>query len=210
MRYRELLEDNHDGLVQQGFDVTEILYHGSSTRFSTFDMKKARTAKHIYTSPSRETAATYGDHVYECFGRQYPQADLIDDNEGLIRRLAETFFDRFEDAVEPDEGLQALKARIFQEILAHDPDAAEWDAEDDPRYKTLRRKLAIEYTADILQNGRVYESADGKGYFQDEIIDECLWLGYKSVRLFDYNSEGDWVSVVFGNPEDVVIVREIS
>jgi hypothetical protein len=72
-----------------GFDTSEILYHGTDADFETFDRTKARTAAHIYTSPDLETSEGYGDHVYAVYGRQQPQAVLTaeDCDYTLLRRI---------------------------------------------------------------------------------------------------------------------------
>lgn len=215
MRYRELFEEANTvedllALVNRGFDASP-LYHGSKAEFSVFDPNMARTAKHIYTSPDVNTASAYGDNVYECIAIQKPQANLIDDYK-LIAELAETFVDYFIDSVEMDRDLFALAQSIKDELQAADPELEYEDARDaaleDPRYKALEHKKAVEFAADLITSSRIYDF-DYRGRVQDEIMDECFGRGYKSVRFYDHSSHGESISVVFADPKNLVILKKV-
>jgi hypothetical protein len=196
-----------DALRAQGFDVDHVLYHGSNEVFDSFDRGKARTADDIYTTPDPDTAAAYGDIVYICYGRQDPQADWIDDYK-LVAKLAETFAEEHYDDIESDEDLQALKAEIFQELLASDPDAFEFDAEDDPRFKAMKHQIAVTYVANKISSGDTYEISSR---FQDALMQECWAMGYRTVRFADPspNGGGESIAVVFQNADDIVIVGRL-
>lgn len=196
-----------DALREQGFNVDEALYHGTNENFVAFDRSRARTANDIYTTPDPDTARAYGDNVYVCYGRQEPQADWIHDD-ALTVKLAETFAEDHYGDIESDEDLQALKDQIFQELLATDPDAFEYDAEDDPRYKELQHQIAVRYVHDKIISGDTYGISSR---FQDGLMQECWALGFRSVRFADPSPHGggESVAVVFQNGEDVLIVGRL-
>lgn len=75
--------------TDEGFDTSEILYHGTDAEFETFDRAKTKTAAHIYTSPDIDTANEYGINVYAVYGRQEPQAVLTaeDMDYDLVKRV---------------------------------------------------------------------------------------------------------------------------
>jgi hypothetical protein len=192
-------------LEAQGFDISEPLYHGTSAEFEQFDRSMSRSAADIYTAPDINTASAYGPNIYLCVGRQDPQADLADDHHS-INHVLDTFAEEYEDSVEDDESLTELKANIIEQGYANDPDYDDWDAEDDPRYKALKRKLAREYVYDMIRGGEIYGA---QGSFQDRIAYELLGSGYKSIRFLDPSQTGESISVVFGSPEDVKILKKI-
>ena len=60
------------------FESTEeVLYHGSNEpNLVQFDLNKARTAKHIYTTPDPNVARQYGKYLYTVTAEQQPQFHL--------------------------------------------------------------------------------------------------------------------------------------
>lgn len=188
--------------------LPEHLFHGTDASFEEFDRSKARTARHIYTSPDPETASFYGKNVFQCEARG-PQADLTGDDvesSKLIHRLAEIYADRFYDAVNDDETLKAIRQQLMAE--SDDPDISEWDVEDDPRYTEAREKTAVAFAYQVFTDGKVYEY-DMRGNLQDSILDEVFSWGYKSIRFIDHNSQGQSLSVVIDNADDVKIIGKL-
>ena len=73
----------------------EILYHGSKVdNLDRFDMSKAKTAKHIYTSPDRETAQGYGKFLYRVYGSTQPQFRLDPEYTVEEAKVYQTLFDQ--------------------------------------------------------------------------------------------------------------------
>lgn len=206
---KQLEQNKLKELQQQGFDVNEPLYHGSNASFTEFNRGFNRTANDFYFSPDIETARGYGKHVYMCYGRQHPQADLINDYK-LIGELAEDFAEHRYDAVEQDEELESLKNEIIQELRSKstdEDDIFDWEAEDDPRYVQLKHQLAKKDMADLIMSGNLYGT---RGSLQDHVMSHCFGSGYRSVRFTDPSHFGESISVVFNNPSDVVIFKKIS
>ena len=160
------------GLLEQsdGFTTSEILYHGTNEEFDAFDRMKAKTARHIYTTPDIETAKQYGRHVYVVYGRQSPQANLTAENcdYELLKKLYEE--GEFESG---------------------------WD-------------LSFDDFHERITSGELYGATGG---FQNEVIETCLGMGYKTVRITDgipgsYGGFGD--SVIFDDPNDLKIIKKLS
>ena len=194
--------------------VDEILYHGTREEFDAFDLSKARTAQHIYTSPDFDTAAYYGPIVYECRAMG-PQADITaDEGWKLNARLAEVFADRFYDAIESDETLMDAKHAAAQRILdaSSDPDMtldeAMWYVDEDAEFIRVREQVARQYALHLFTEGKVYEY-DMNGRLQDDILGEVFSWGYHSIRFTDSNPDGAWISVVIDDPAHIQIIRRV-
>lgn len=205
-------DDILNNLSTQGFDITEPLFHGSTVEFNKFDRKFNRTASDIYTSPSYDTAKGYGDNVYLVTGKQNKQADLLDDWQ-LLSKLADVFADQFENSVETDEELTRFRESLMQELIDNSDDdnydkfEAKIDAEDSEEYKQALRNCAKQYALEVLQSSTIYN--DYGRNMQDNILSECFDMGYTSVRFYDGSSSGEPISVVFHNPEDLIILKKV-
>lgn len=202
-------------LASEGFDVKEVLYHGTNQKFAEFDRSYLRTAAHFYTTPDPRTAAYYGENVYACFGKQDPQADLLGDDPesaALLREVCNEFAGEFHDSVQP--AVAELKQDIAQRLHAarHGEDYtemdAEWDAEDSAEYQAALDHEARQYVWELITSatGDLYGF---NGKFQDRMVNYCLRKGYRSVRFYDHNTQGEPVSVVFGGASDIVIVGQM-
>lgn len=101
MRLYELNESmgiSTAGFRQKGFNVTEMLYHGSFWDFDEFTTRHEGTSKYLFTSPQRNFADEYGRYLYTCFGRQDKQVDLRSNGkvvEKLVRAHLDTFLERY-------------------------------------------------------------------------------------------------------------------
>jgi hypothetical protein len=47
------------------------------------------------------------------------------------------------------------------------------------------------------------------GSFQNAVMNECFGMGFRSVRLYDMNPEGEPVSVVFKVASDITIIGRL-
>lgn len=153
----------------EGFDTSEILYHGTDTEFENFDRSKVRTAAHIYTSPEIETARHYGHIIYAVYGRQEPQAVLTaeDMDYDLARRLH--------------------RRGAFRK---------HWG-------------LSLVDLTELISNGELY-SYNSNSRLQDDVIDTCLSMKYKSVRISDPVPGGGYSdSVIFSDINDLQIVERV-
>ena len=195
--------------------IDEPLYHGTEAEFDAFDLAKNRTAKHIYTSPDLVTASTYGPIVYECRAMG-PQADISIETADyrLLSKLAETFADRFYDAIQDTDEMVAAKEEAIERLVAAstDPDydhsEAEWDVDEEPEFLRVREQHARAFAMELFTEGKVYDY-DMKGRLQDDILDEVFSWGYHSICFTDSNSEGAWLSVVIDEPAHVKIISRV-
>lgn len=152
-----------------GFDTSEVLYHGTDAEFEAFDRKMARTASHIYTSPDLSTSEKYGAHVYAVYGRQEPQAVLTAED---------------------------CDYKVLRKVYRKG------------NYKR-NHGLSLNDFAELVTNAELY-NYDYKGNFQDEVVDDCLALGYRSVRITDGKPGGGYSdSVIFGDPANLEIIEKV-
>ena len=208
-------------LTAAGYDTSEVLYHGTRYEFDEFDRKELRTANHFYTAPDPRTAGYYGDTIYACFGKQDPQADLTDDSREahqLLKKIAMELASDYEGHVEDsDEDLQTLVRAMVERLLDEhededDEDYDQWDAENDAKqteeYRLALRKTATNYLIEIMTSAGS-ELYGLNGSLQNNIMSECFGMGYKSVRIYDTNSEGDPISVIFQHATDIAIIGRL-
>lgn len=154
-----------------GFDTHEILYHGTNEEFDQFDRSKSRTAAHIYTSPDKETAEQYGDHVYAVYGRQQPQAVLTAED---------------------------CDYRTLRRVYKYGGFKRRWD-------------LSFDDLAELVIESNLYNYSSSSG-LQDDVIDTCFSLKFRSVRISDAipGGYGYSDSVIFDKPEDLQIVERLA
>lgn len=206
-------------LTAAGYDTDEVLYHGTRYEFDEFDRKELRTANHFYTAPDPRTAGYYGNTIYACVGKQQPQADLTDDSREayqLLKKIAMELASDYEDHVEDqDDDLEALLGDMMERLLAEhedDEDYDQWDAKNDAKqteaYKVALRKAAANYLIEIMTSAGS-ELYGLNGSLQNSIMSECFGMGYKSVRIYDTNSEGDPISVIFQHATDIAIIGRL-
>lgn len=201
--------------------IEEVLYHGTQVEFDAFDASKARTARHLYTSPDINTALYYGPIVYECRVRG-PQADITENGDhDLIQKIAETYAYSFEEEVKYGQSewgetfarVQQIKATVINRLMAEhadDPDYtdldAQWDAEEDEEFKAAVRQAAVAQAFDAITTGNLYETTS---HLQDAILEEVFALGFNSIRFTDPNSQGESLSVVAKSPADIQIIQRV-
>ena len=202
-----------------GYATDEVLYHGTRYEFDEFDRKELRTANHFYTAPDPRTAAYYGDTIYACFGKQDPQADLTDDSREahkLLKQIAAALASDYEGHVEDsDEDLEAIRQNIVERLFAEhedDEDYDQWDAENDAKqteeYKIALHNAARNYLIEIMTSAGS-ELYGLNGSLQNSVMSECFGMGYKSVRIYDTNSQGDPISVIFEHATDITIIGRL-
>ena len=206
-------------LSTAGYDTDEVLYHGTRYEFDEFDRKELRTANHFYTAPDPRTAAYYGDTIYACFGKQDPQADLTDDSREahkLLKQIATALASDYEGHVEDsDEDLEAVRRNIVERLFAEhedDEDYDQWDAENDAKrteeYRHALHNAATNYLIEIMTSAGS-ELYGLNGSLQNSVMSECFGMGYKSVRIYDPNSQGDPISVIFQHATDITIIGRL-
>lgn len=143
------------GLAQKGYNVREMLYHGSFWDFSSFTDVHKGTSKYLFTTPQKQTADTYGRYLYTCYARQDKQVDLRSN-----RKVVEKVIRANIDAV--------LERHRFQ-LKSKREDA--------------RKEEAFRYGVKYLsQHGPTYNGGDD---LQNDIISECFGLGFTSIRTYD-------------------------
>jgi hypothetical protein len=206
----------------RGYDVSEILYHGTDTEFQEFSRLMLRTADDFYTTPDVRSASFYGKIIYMCIGKQHPQADLLNDSfesKKLLHKIAEELYSDYTDHVEHnDEELKEIKKQIIEDLLNQNSDNENydnWDAdndsEKDQRYIARLKSATIEYLIEVITSAdeRLYGYVAG-GNIQAKVMKECFGMGYRSVRIYDANPKGHPVSVVFKNEHDIFILGKVS
>lgn len=201
-------------LLASGFNVDLVLFHGSDTEFKEFSLSKSRSAEHIYTSPDYETAGAYGEHLYACFGKTNPLADLIDNYETISKVAKEYSYtvERDMQYIYTDE-YDALIDEIAEEMMLADPeldeDDAKSEAEDDPRVEEWVERKAVEYTSEQIETGELYQT-DSR--MQDAIMNACYGLGFNCVRFRDSAptaSGGEDESYVLGDSSNLFIIKQL-
>ena len=234
-----LLENSIDEITlgklkSSGYDVDDLLYHGTNAEFDKFDRSFSRTASHIYTTPDPNTASNYGKNVYKVAPRIKKMADLIEDYE-LLNRLSIELAEQFardlrytyktHDAIYSDKGLlervpilvskkEEVDKRFadIKEMIFRDSEVGEEDLADELRYSDeydelmdeLRLLIARADVYELLRSSKVYEYDNGK--LRDEVMDICYGWGYNCVRFYDYSLFGESESIVFEDAEDLVIL----
>jgi hypothetical protein len=169
-------------LQSQGYDVSEILYHGSRRDLDSLEVGHGRTA-HIYTSPDPRTASYYGAHIHILVAKQGNPADLTHAND-LTRSLAEENYDFFIDCHEVEERLKQY----------------------DEAGEEMKISAAVEYTEAMILSGMMWERPAGGRTFQDRVLDEVFALDYTSARINDVSMIGAPLSVVFPNGDGLKII----
>lgn len=163
-------------LINAGYNLDLILYHGSNNKFTQFERRHRKTAEHLYSSPDSDTAGSYGKYLYACVGKTEPCADLIDGWD-TIRKVAAEIADYYVREIEhlyPDE-IESYKEKLKVEISAKNPEIDDYDLEDmiddDPRLEQYHQQLAMQYAVDEIQSGKLYETDSG---MQDRIMNVCF------------------------------------
>lgn len=170
-------------LKARGFDVDELLYHGTREDRDDLDKGHGRTS-HIYLATDPRTASYYGSHIHVCVARQAPAADLTEASP-LTRQLSEQVYHFFRDRPEVDQQM---------EENGLDGDAG-------------RRIAAIDYTEALVLSGLMWEVNVGGMTFQDALLTETFALGFRSIRINDTSHTGISLSVVFDNGEDIAVLE---
>lgn len=208
-----LTEEDLNELSSSGYNTELILFHGSNYQFTEFDRAKTRTAEHIYSTPDFDTASDYGRHLYACFGKTHPIADLIDNHETIKQVAIE--YNAFNDNTSDIKHMyrdeyEELVSTIMQELMDADPELeeyeAEFTAEDDERVQQWAEQKALDNTMSEIESGNLYEV---NSRMQDDIMDNCFSLGYKCVRFYDPSYSGENESYVFENAGDLFIIKRL-
>jgi hypothetical protein len=221
MKLSELsIDDNIKNAKKLGYDVNNILYHGTTHKFNKFEKAFVKTAAHIYTTPDPRTASYYGPIIYKIAPRIKKMADLID-NYKIIDFVADEIIDNFIDDVRFDFRTKKDMEKIVKSPEYHhtikdlaskiiDGFDSDDEFEDQDEYEELIDKLhkvlAKEKIFNFLKNGRIYHY--NKGKLQDEIMEICFRNGYNVVRFIDHSPKGDSESYVFDDPDDLYIIEE--
>jgi hypothetical protein len=177
--------DDLSELKAQGYDINELLYHGSTRDLEDLQTGHGRTA-HIYTSPDPRTASYYGGHIHVLVARHGEQADLTHPNH-LTRQLAEEHHDFFIDCHEVEERIAEME-------------------KNGPLSDSERINVATEYTETMLLSGLMWERPTGSQTLQDRILDEVFKLGYTSARINDVSLTGSPLSVVFPDGSNLKVI----
>lgn len=233
MKTLQLLNEYNDPYTaakSKGYDVDDVLYHGTNRSFNKFDRKFAKTASHIYTSHDPMTASNYGSNVYIVAPKIGKLADLTEDYD-LLNKIAAEIKDDFSDvryeyktfdSMISDSELPSTIHTIAKEAKDF---AANWisnyakengvDLEDaehefdfsdekEQMLDSLHDKIAYLKALAILHSHKIYEYDNGK--LQDRVMDICFGMGYDCVCFYDYSSAGEPVSYVFDDPEKLYIL----
>lgn len=224
----EISQTNLDTAHKAGYNINDVLYHGTDQVFNKFDRKFSKSARHIYTTPDPLTASNYGKFVYIVAPKIKKLADLIDDYD-LIQKIAIEFNDakyddlkfsyKTPDDILNDHTLHLSNAdknkidnlidqynKVRDEFVDQGNDEYEFSYEDihDELMEKMVRILAVNEMCELLQSSKIYDYDMGR--LQDNIMDWCYSEGYNVVRMFDYSSHGENISYVFDDPNDLFII----
>ncbi len=174
------------------FNLTEqeeVLYHGSDyPNLETYDLRKARTAQHIYTSPEPGAARAYGKYLYRAIPVQ-----------GL------KYFTMMPDDMGPDEYkvLRQVYADLKEDWF--DTGEVEWDDEAD-EWAEVDSGGGFDEFMELVTSSKVYDY-DSKGRFQDELLGTINYYGFDVVIFADATHGRGWApSYVFFNPAHLKFV----
>lgn len=159
MRLIELNEGavvySKEELRQRGFNLRELLYHGSFWQFDTFRKTDYKgTSKYLFVTPQRQVASAFGRFLYTCYGRPGKQADLTRDKklaEKLIMAQLDTIMER---------DRYSIRAKTEKE----------------------QKKEAFTRGMYLLKIGALFSPSDN---LADDVIADVFSMGYTSVRMFD-------------------------
>lgn len=174
-----------------------ILYHGTTKEFDAFDKSKAKTSKHIYTTPDIRTASYYGSNIYELEIVGEPKVANLFDDHRLIEKLSEIFWEDFADEALIDADIQTAIGILVQTDPSIDE---EWEAEEHPTIKAMIEREAKRLFAQTLSDGLSFGRVGTMGSMQDAILDELFGMGFDAVEIPDSSSVGSPVSVVWNDP----------
>lgn len=202
MRYSDLIETqvSKSALRQEGYDVSEPLYHASMWEFDTFN-GKSLTSPFLFTSPQRDFASHYGRVLYTCYGKQKPQLDITKRSK-IVEQLAEDHVDifiarsRLHDTVRQNLNKQTKKLSSRKRMEYY---SAMGEVEESDEWKNFHRNFAIQYGINCILTGGMF----GQDNLQTLVLTQCFEMGYRSVRMYDVKPT---MSIVFANYTDVKII----